>query len=121
MNRSGLFLFAYIPELIISFLFSLAGLWYLIFIPAIIIGLIFAGRDLKVSIAGVFSGIGVILSLLAYQPFYRLSEASLLAGIIGIPLGYVIVLVILFVLSFLLAFLGTEIGSASRNWTRAGS
>ncbi|MGC8506388.1 MAG: hypothetical protein ACP5NK_06775 [Thermoplasmata archaeon] len=116
MNRSGFFLFAYLPELVLSMLFALSGLWYLIFIPAIIIGAVFAGRDLKASIAGLFAATGILLSILVYQPSYRISEASLLAGVIGIPLGPVIVLLILLILSFLLAFLGTEIGSTSRNW-----
>ena len=116
MNRSGFFLFAYLPELILSMIFALSGVWYLIFIPALMIGVIFAGGELKASLAGLFAAIGILLSIVIYQPSYRISEASLLAGVIGIPLGPVIVLLILFILSFLLAFLGTEIGSTSRNW-----
>lgn len=116
MNKKVLFLLAYAVNLISSLLLAVYGLWYLIFIPALAIGLIFAGREFKASIAGIFGAIGVFLSILVYQPAFRIGEASLLAGIIGIPFGPVIVILILLVISFLLVFLGTEIGCSTRNW-----
>ena len=117
MNQKMLFFIAYVINLISSMILSMYGFWYIIFIPAIAIGIILAGRQFKASIAGLSGAIGVFLSILVYQPAYRISEASLLAGIIGIPLGPVIVILILLLISFLLAFLGTEIGCTTRNWT----
>jgi hypothetical protein len=117
MNRKMLLLIAYVVDLFSSLILAMYGFWYIIFIPAIAIGIIFAGREFKASIAGLFGAIGVFLSLVVYQPAYRISEASLLAGIIGIPLGPVIVILILLLISFLLAFLGTEIGCTTRNWS----
>lgn len=113
MNRWWIIFAVYVSELIYSFIFAFYGIWYLIFIPAIILGIIFTKVGVKTLYAGLLAAGGVFLSIVIYQPAYRVSEASLLAGVIGIPLGPLFVLVILGIISFLLVFLGTEIGITS--------
>lgn len=91
---------------------SISGLWFFVFIPSAVLALALRSRWINLVEFGVTGALGALVSLLVIQPGYRLTTASLVASIIGLPGGFLVPLALTLLIIFLISGLGAMIGSS---------
>lgn len=89
-------------------------LWYFVFVPAAIMGLWLTSRWMNILYFGVTGAVGVILPIFFSAVSTRLGNASILAGILGLPGGFAGPLVITALLGFLLSGIAAVLTSSIR-------
>ena len=86
--------------------------WVLVIIPAVIFGLFLKARLRDSTTTGVFTLLGVLLSLIITYYTGGFRQVSLFASIAGIPGGVAVPLILILLFSFLLGMLGSMLGSS---------
>ncbi|MGC8609506.1 MAG: hypothetical protein ACP5UV_06535 [Thermoplasmata archaeon] len=99
-------------QLVLSFVFSIAGVWYLSFIPAFFSGILMRRPIIAFLFSGVSSVIGIFVSIIYIDASYRFDQAALFSGIAGIGDGFIFPLLVTFIIMFLLGGAGASLGSS---------
>ena len=86
--------------------------WVLVIIPAVIFGLFLKARLRDSATIGIFTLLGVLLSLIITDYPVGFRQVSLFASIAGIPGGVTVPLILILLFSFLLGMLGSMLGSS---------
>ncbi|MCL4350078.1 MAG: hypothetical protein M1414_04965 [Candidatus Thermoplasmatota archaeon] len=97
-------------SLVSGILLAFTQYWFLVFIPLFFIGAFLSMSKKESFLFGLFSALGMVVQILAYNGSYRLQEATVVSNVAGLPGGAVIFMVFTLLIAMLLGFFGAMAG-----------
>jgi hypothetical protein len=104
-----------VVNLVACFVLTYLTLWYFVFVPGAIFGLWLTSRWMNIVYFGITGAVGVVIPIFLSDVSTRLGNASVLAGIIGLPGGFSGPLVITALLGFVLSGIAAVLTSSLRD------
>ncbi|MCL4329870.1 MAG: hypothetical protein M1533_02560 [Candidatus Thermoplasmatota archaeon] len=112
MNWKVLYPATFLLLVATSFACAYGGLWYLEVIPSAAAGYLLLRGRIPELLSGLAFALGITIELLYFQASYRLGEGGILAGLIGLPGGFVVPLILTLLISFIIGFFGAALGAS---------